>query len=148
MAEPGQPMGILKMYRRKNIQSFYERLKHLDYSEWPHIYAVKFYDDSTLIVEEMLNGSTLAELLERNRARGTVFSEEEAKTIHRLLESCYSENEDNMQFMRDEDNPLDCDIIIIPTIFSSSKNSLKVDFSLMKTNKKIALNVDKIIERI
>ena len=37
----------------------------------------------------------------------------EAKTIHRLLESCYSENEDNMQFMRDEDNPLDCDIIII-----------------------------------
>ena len=60
MAEPGQPMGILKMYRRKNIQSFYERLKHLDYSEWPHIYAVKFYDDSTLIVEEMLNGSTLA----------------------------------------------------------------------------------------
>ena len=43
-------------------------------------------------------------------------------------------------------NKYDCDIIIIPTIFSSSKNSLKVDFSLMKTNKKIALNVDKIIE--
>ena len=38
-------------------------------------------------------------------------------------------------------NKYDCDIIIIPTIFSSSKNSLKVDFSLMKTNKKIALNV-------
>ena len=90
MTEPGQPMGILKMYRRKNIQSLYERLKHLDYSEWPHIYAVKFYDDSTLIVEEMLNGSTLAELLERNRARGTVFSEEEAKRI--MDEICYGVN--------------------------------------------------------
>lgn len=39
-----------------------------------------------------------------------------------------------------------CDIIIIPTIFSSSKKALQIDLSLVKTNKKIALNVDKIIE--
>lgn len=90
MTEPGQPVGILKMYRKKNIQNLYGRLKHLDYSEWPHIYAVKYYDDNTLVVEEMLNGSTLAELLERNRARGAVFSEEEAKRI--MDEICYVVN--------------------------------------------------------
>ena len=37
----------------------------------------------------------------------------EAKTIHRLLESSFSENDDNMNFAKNEDNPLDCDIVII-----------------------------------
>ncbi|MBR5517828.1 MAG: ATP-dependent RecD-like DNA helicase [Clostridia bacterium] len=37
----------------------------------------------------------------------------EAKTIHRLLESSFSESEDHMNFAKNEDNPLDCDIIII-----------------------------------
>ena len=37
----------------------------------------------------------------------------EAKTIHRLLESSFSESDDNMQFCKNEDNPLDCDILII-----------------------------------
>ena len=37
----------------------------------------------------------------------------EAKTIHRLLESSFSESDDNMHFLKNEDNPLDCDIIII-----------------------------------
>ena len=37
----------------------------------------------------------------------------EAKTIHRLLESSFSESDDSMNFSKNEDNPLDCDIIII-----------------------------------
>lgn len=37
----------------------------------------------------------------------------EAKTIHRLLESSFSENDDNMHFMKNEENPLDCDLLII-----------------------------------
>lgn len=37
----------------------------------------------------------------------------EAKTIHRLLESAFSENDDNMSFCRNEENPLDCDLLII-----------------------------------
>ena len=37
----------------------------------------------------------------------------EAKTIHRLLESSFSESDDHMNFAKNEDNPLDCDIIII-----------------------------------
>ena len=37
----------------------------------------------------------------------------ESKTIHRLLESCFSEEDDDMRFMRDADNPLDCDLIIV-----------------------------------
>ena len=49
----------------------------------------------------------------RAAKRMTEVCNTEAKTIHRLLESCYSENEDNMNFMRDEENPLDCDMIII-----------------------------------
>jgi len=37
----------------------------------------------------------------------------EAKTIHRLLESSFSESDDSMNFSKNEDNPLDCEIIII-----------------------------------
>lgn len=36
----------------------------------------------------------------------------EAKTIHRLLESCFSDEEDDMRFTKNADNPLDCDMII------------------------------------
>lgn len=37
----------------------------------------------------------------------------EAKTIHRLLEATFSESDDNMRFLKDEENPLDCDLLII-----------------------------------
>ena len=49
----------------------------------------------------------------RAAKRMTEVCDTEAKTIHRLLESGYSEDEENMNFMRDEDNPLDCDMIIV-----------------------------------
>lgn len=91
LAEPGAPDGVLKMYRRKNIQSLYTRLYQLDYSEWPHIYSVKYFDGNTLVVEEYLNGHTLAELLEQHRARGTTFSEEEAHRIMERLCDCVSQ---------------------------------------------------------
>lgn len=37
----------------------------------------------------------------------------ESKTIHRLLESTFSEADDNMRFSKNEENPLDCDLLII-----------------------------------
>lgn len=37
----------------------------------------------------------------------------ESKTIHRLLESTFSEADDNMRFYKNEENPLDCDLLII-----------------------------------
>lgn len=83
LAEPGHPDGILKMYRKKNIKNLYDRLMQLDYSEWPHIYSVKYFDENTLVVEEFLKGHTLAELLEQNRTRNITFSEEEA---HHIME--------------------------------------------------------------
>ena len=88
MAEPGKPDGILKMYRKKNVTKLYSRLMALDYSEWPHIYNVKYFDESTLVVEELLKGNTLKELLERNRQENVKFSEEEAS--HIMDEICYA----------------------------------------------------------
>jgi len=81
MAERNQPEGILKMYRGRNIKSLYDRLMQLDYSEWPHIYAVKYFDESTLVVEEFLQGATLAELMDTNRQRNITFNEAEAYQI-------------------------------------------------------------------
>lgn len=81
MAQPGKPDGIMKMYRKKNLASLYTRLKQLNYSEWPHIYDVKYFDENTLIVEEYLSGHTLAELMNHNKAKGVTFSEEEAYDI-------------------------------------------------------------------
>ena len=40
-------------------------------------------------------------------------SGEPAQTIHRLLEYVYSEDEDELNFGRDEDNPLEQDVIIV-----------------------------------
>ncbi|MBO5489798.1 MAG: hypothetical protein J5972_07855 [Eubacterium sp.] len=85
VAEPGTPTGVLKMYRKRNIVKLYEKLMQLDYSEWPHIYNVKYFDDSTLVVEEYLQGDTLQELMDRNRETGKGFSEEEAGTIMEKL---------------------------------------------------------------
>lgn len=91
LAEPGTPDGVLKMYRQKNILSLYTRLYQLDYSEWPHIYSVKYFDGNTLVVEEFLNGHTLAELLEQNHTKGITFSEEEAHRIMDRLCDCISQ---------------------------------------------------------
>jgi serine/threonine protein kinase len=88
MAEPGHPEGILKMYRKRNVKALYETLKRLDYSEWPHIYAVKYFDGNTLVVEEFLKGNTLEELLAKNRSQGITFSEAEAGRI--MEQVCHS----------------------------------------------------------
>lgn len=81
LAEPGQPEGILKIYRRRNIKALYDTLKKLDYNGWPHIYNVKHFEDGTLVVEELLKGHTLAELLSQNRSHSVTFTEEEVGRI-------------------------------------------------------------------
>ena len=91
LCEPGTPEGILKMYRHKNIETLYTRLLHLDYSEWPHIYNVKFFDGNTLVVEQFLKGNTLEELLQQNREKGITFSEEEAYHIMTRLCDCLTQ---------------------------------------------------------
>lgn len=91
LCEPRTPEGILKMYRHKNVENLYTRLYHLDYSEWPHIYNVKYFDGNTLVVEEYLKGHTLEELLQQNRANGVTFSEEEAYRIMDRLCDCIAQ---------------------------------------------------------
>ena len=81
LCEPGKPDGILKMYRQQNREALYKRLYQLDYSEWPHIYNVKYFDGNTLVVEKYLEGNTLEELLKQNKENNTVFSEEDAYRI-------------------------------------------------------------------
>lgn len=88
LAQPNKPDGILKMYRKKNLSNLYGTLYQLDYSYWPHLYAVKYFDENTLIVEEFLKGMTLEEKLAKNRARSITFTEAEA---HSLMEKiCYN----------------------------------------------------------
>lgn len=48
-----------------------------------------------------------------------------AQTIHRLLEYYYSEDEDDMRFGRDEDSPLDYDVVLID-------EASMIDIMLMK----------------
>jgi len=50
----------------------------------------------------------------------------EAKTIHRLLESTFSDSDDNLTFSRNESNPLECDMVIIDEMSM-------VDIMLMKS---------------
>lgn len=53
----------------------------------------------------------------------------EAKTIHRLLEYEYSNDEDTPNFTRDESNPLDCDVVIID---EASMIDSELFFSLLR----------------
>lgn len=91
IAEKGSPEGILKMYRKKNIKNLYTRLWQLNYSEWPHIYSVKYFDENTLVVEEFLEGATLAEIMAQNKSKGTGMTEEQAYAIMDHLSECIAE---------------------------------------------------------
>ncbi|MCC5909571.1 MAG: ATP-dependent RecD-like DNA helicase [Clostridiaceae bacterium] len=59
---------------------------------------------------------TLAAPTGRASKRMTEATGKESKTIHRLLELGFSEDEDTMMFQRDEDNPLDSNVIIIDEV--------------------------------
>ena len=52
----------------------------------------------------------------RAAKRMTETTGEEAKTIHRLLEMGYSSQDEEMVFMKDEDEPIDADIVIIDEV--------------------------------
>lgn len=52
----------------------------------------------------------------RAAKRMTHATEREARTIHRLLESSYSGDGEQDMFGRDEENPLDCDALIVDEI--------------------------------
>ncbi len=53
----------------------------------------------------------------------------EAKTIHRLLEFEYTDNDDDLNFTRDESNPLDSDVVIID---EASMIDANLFFSLLR----------------
>lgn len=53
----------------------------------------------------------------------------EAKTIHRLLEFEYADNEDDLNFTRDESNPLESDVVIID---EASMIDANLFFSLLR----------------
>lgn len=49
----------------------------------------------------------------RAAKRITESTDREAKTIHRLLEYAYGEDDSNLCFNKNEDSPLDCDVVIV-----------------------------------
>lgn len=65
------------------------------------------------VMEHLGKNIMLAAPTGRAAKRMTEMCGLEAKTIHRLLEVGFSEEEDGMSFARNEQNPLDCDILIV-----------------------------------
>lgn len=81
MKEPGKPEALLKLYHNKNVAKLYERMMQLNYTEWPRIHAVKYFDGNTLVVEDYLKGATMQEILEGKRAQKKKYTEAEAQKI-------------------------------------------------------------------
>lgn len=52
----------------------------------------------------------------RAAKRITESSGREAKTIHRMLEYAYGEDDSNLSFNKNEDSPLDCDVLIVDEV--------------------------------
>ena len=65
------------------------------------------------VMEHLGKNIMLAAPTGRAAKRMTEMCGLEAKTIHRLLEVGFSEEEDGMSFSRNEQNPLECDILIV-----------------------------------
>ncbi len=81
------------------------------------------------VMDELGKKVVLAAPTGRAAKRMSELCEIEAKTIHRLLESGYSDDEENMKFARNEENPLDCDVVIVDEM---SMVDLFLMYSLLK----------------
>lgn len=94
MQEPGRPEALLKLYHNKNCAKVYERLMQLNYTEWPRVHNVKFFDGNTLVVEDYLKGATMQEIMEGKRAQKSKYTEAEAqKIMERITEAVKVINE-------------------------------------------------------
>ena len=65
------------------------------------------------VMERLGKSVMLAAPTGRAAKRMAELCEMEAKTIHRLLEVNFSDDDDGMNFSRDESNPLECDVLIV-----------------------------------
>lgn len=68
------------------------------------------------IFERMYKKVMLCAPTGRAAKRITESSDREAKTIHRMLEYAYGEDESNLTFNKNETSPLDCDVIIVDEV--------------------------------
>ena len=94
MKEPGKPEALLKLYHNKNCAKVYERLRQLNYTEWPRVHDVKFFDGNTLVVEDYLKGATMQEIMDGKRAQKSKYTEAEAqKIMERIAEAVKVINE-------------------------------------------------------
>ena len=65
------------------------------------------------IFEKMNKTILLCAPTGRAAKRITQSTDREAKTIHRMLEYAYGEDDSNLCFNKNEDSPLDCDVLIV-----------------------------------
>ena len=94
MKEPGRPEALLKLYHNKNVFKLYDRMMRLDYTEWPHIHNVKYFDGNTLVVEDYLKGYTIQEIMDGKRKAKAKYSEAEAsKIMDRVCEAVKAIND-------------------------------------------------------
>lgn len=63
----------------------------------------------------------------------------EAKTIHRLLESKFSDSDDSMRFEKNEENPLDCDLLIIDEMSMVDILLMQALLKALKTHTRIIM---------
>lgn len=68
------------------------------------------------IFESMYKKVLLCAPTGRAAKRITESTDREAKTIHRMLEYAFGEDENNLTFNKNENSPLDCDVVIIDEV--------------------------------
>ena len=74
---PRQTICVLKTYYGRNLEEMYFRLKEIHHTNLVTIYDVLFCDGDTYIVEEQVDGETLAEHLQKDG----IFTEKEVTAI-------------------------------------------------------------------
>ena len=131
---PRQSVCVLKIYYGRNLEAIYLKLKKIHHLNLATVYDVLYCDGNTYIVEENIDGETLAEHLQMEG----VFSEKEVISI--IKEIC-----DGLDLLHGQNPPLIHRDIKPSNIMLRSDGSVKlIDFDTVRCYKE-AENQDTIL---
>ena len=122
---PRQTACVVKTYYNRNLEELYRRLKEIHHKNLEAVYDAFFCDGNTYVVEELIDGETLAEYIQMEG----LFTEKEVLSI--IKEVC-----DGLEKLHSQNPPLIHRDIKPGNVMLRSDGSVKlIDFDTVRSYK-------------
>lgn len=122
---PRQTVCVVKTYYNRNLEELYRRLKDIHHKNLAAVYDAIFCDGNTYVVEELIDGETLAEYIQMEG----IFTEKEVLSI--IKEVC-----DGLEKLHSQNPPLIHRDIKPGNVMLRSDGSVKlIDFDTVRSYK-------------